>query len=62
MNLAAKFGKLAGDKLGRAMLLEAKLGVCVQVLGGQFAVKQIDEMWDLHIGRLRDECTTSRQL
>jgi hypothetical protein len=27
----------------------------VQVLppGGHFAVKQIDEMWDLHIGRLR---------
>jgi hypothetical protein len=32
------------------MLLEAKLGMCVQVLppGGHFAVKQIDEMWDLH--------------
>jgi hypothetical protein len=27
MNVAAKFGKLVGDKLGRAMLLEAKLGV-----------------------------------
>jgi hypothetical protein len=37
----AKFDKLAGDKLGRAMLLEAKLGMCVQVLppGGHFAVK-----------------------
>jgi hypothetical protein len=55
MNLAAKFGKLAGDELGRAMLLEAKLGVCVQVLppGGHFAVKQIDEMWDLHGDRFR---------
>jgi hypothetical protein len=31
MNLTAELGKLAGDKLGRAMLLEAKLGVCVQV-------------------------------
>ena len=64
MNVATKFGKLAGDKLGRAMLLEAKLGMCVQVVppGGHFAVEQIDEMWDLHIGRLRDECTTSRQL
>jgi hypothetical protein len=51
MNLAAKFGKLAGDELGRAMLLEAKLGMCVQVLppGGHFAVKQIDEMRDLHV-------------
>jgi hypothetical protein len=41
MNLAAKFGELPGDKLGRAMLLEAKLGVCVQVLppGGHFAGK-----------------------
>jgi len=64
MNLAAKFGKLAGDKLGRAMLLEAKLGVCVQVLppGGHFAVKQIDEMWNLHIGRLRHGYTNLRQL
>jgi hypothetical protein len=26
MDLAAKFGKLTGDKLGCAMLLEAKLG------------------------------------
>jgi hypothetical protein len=50
MNLTAEFGKFAGDELGRAMLLEAKLGVCVQVLPphGHFAVKQIDEMWDLH--------------
>jgi hypothetical protein len=39
MNLAAKFGKLAGDKFGRAMLLETKLGVCVQVSppSGHFA-------------------------
>jgi hypothetical protein len=29
MNVAAKFGKLAGDVLRRAMLLEAKLGVGV---------------------------------
>jgi hypothetical protein len=36
------------------MLLKAKLGVCVQVLppGGHFAVKQIDEIWDLHDERL----------
>jgi hypothetical protein len=32
MNLAAKFSKLPGDELGRAMLLEANLGVCVQVV------------------------------
>jgi hypothetical protein len=46
MNVATKFGKLAGDKLGRAMLLEAKLRMCVQVLppGGHVAVKQIDEV------------------
>jgi hypothetical protein len=51
MNLAAEPSKLAGDELGCAMLLEAKLGVCVQVLppAGHFAVKQIDEMWDLHV-------------
>jgi hypothetical protein len=29
MNLAAELGKLAGDEIGRAMLLETKLGVCV---------------------------------
>jgi hypothetical protein len=28
MNLAAKFGKLADDEPGRAMLLEAQLGMC----------------------------------
>jgi hypothetical protein len=41
-------------KLGYAVLLEAKLGVCVQFLplGGHFAVKQIDEMRDLHDERL----------
>jgi hypothetical protein len=46
VDLAAKFGKIAGDKLGHAMLLEAKLGVCVQILPprGHFAVKQFDEM------------------
>jgi hypothetical protein len=48
------------------MLLKAKLGVCVQVLppGGHFAVKQIDEMWDLHGEQLRDKrtnCPDSRQ-
>jgi len=54
MDLAAKFGKLLGDELGRAMLLETKLGVCVQVLppGGHFAVKQSDQMWNLHDERL----------
>jgi len=63
MNLAAELGKLAGDELGRAMLLEAKLGVCVQVLppSGHVVVKQIDEMWDLHGERLHG-CTNSRQL
>jgi hypothetical protein len=46
MDPAAKFGELAGDKLGRAMLIEAKLGVCVEVLppSGHFAVKQIFEV------------------
>jgi hypothetical protein len=49
VSLATEFGKLAG-----------KLGVCVQVLppGGHFAVKQIDEMWNLHDGRLKFEVTT----
>jgi hypothetical protein len=65
MNLTAEFCKLAGDKLRRAMLLEAKLGVRVQVLppGGHFAVKQIDEMWDLHSGNARsdDWATAMRQ-
>jgi len=57
MNLTAEFGKFAGDELGRAMLLEAKLGVCVQVLppGRHFAVKQIDEMWNLHSEQLPDK-------
>jgi len=36
MDLAAKFGKLAGDKFGRAMLLEAKLGMGVQVVPPSF--------------------------
>jgi hypothetical protein len=50
MNFAVELSKLAGNELGRAMLREPKLVVCVQVLapGGHFAVKQIDEMWDLH--------------
>jgi hypothetical protein len=50
MNLASKFGQLTGDEFGGAVLLEAKLGKCMQVSppGGHFAVKQIDEMWDLH--------------
>jgi hypothetical protein len=54
MNLTSKFGKLAGDKLGRAVLLEPKLGVCVRVVAprGHVAVKQIDERWDLHDERL----------
>jgi hypothetical protein len=56
MNLAAKFSELACDKLGRAVLLETELGVGVKVAApsGHFAVKQIDEMWDLHDERLRD--------
>jgi hypothetical protein len=39
------------------MLLEAKLGVCMQVLppGGHCPVKQIDELWDLHGEQLRDK-------
>jgi hypothetical protein len=49
MNLAAEFGKLASDELGRAMLLEAKLRVGMQVLPPG-AVKQIYEM-----GNLNDE-------
>jgi hypothetical protein len=54
MNLAAELGKFAGDEFGGAVLPEAKLGMCVQILppGGHFAVKQIDEMWNLHGGRL----------
>jgi hypothetical protein len=41
MNLAAKFGKLTSDKLGRAVLLETEFRVGMQVLppGGYFAVK-----------------------
>jgi hypothetical protein len=33
------------------MLLEAKLGVCVQVLppGGQVVVKCLDAIWNLHV-------------
>jgi hypothetical protein len=56
MNLAAELGKFAGDKLGRAMLLEAKLRVCMQVVPpcGHFAVKQIDEVWDLHVEPMQD--------
>jgi hypothetical protein len=55
MNLTAKFVELAGGKLGRAMLLEAKLGVYLQVVPpkGHFAVKQIDEMWVLHGDRFQ---------
>jgi hypothetical protein len=64
VNLAAKFSKLACDKFGRAMLLEAKLGVPVQVVPprGHVAVNHIDEMWNLHIGRLRYGCINSEQL
>jgi hypothetical protein len=55
MDLTAEFGKLAGDEVGRAMLLETKLGMGVKVAApsGHFAVKQIDEVWDLHDERLR---------
>jgi hypothetical protein len=61
MDLAAKFGKLASDELRRAMLLEAKVGVCMQVSppGGHFAVKQIDEIWDLRDEPLHDKHTNS---
>jgi hypothetical protein len=64
VNLAAELGKLAGDELGRAMLLEAKLGMCVQVLppGCHVVVKQIDEMWDLHDERLHWMSNARRQL
>ena len=36
------------------MFLETEFGVCVQVLPsrGHFAVKQIDDMWNLHGERL----------
>jgi hypothetical protein len=63
MNLAAEVSKLAGDKLGRAVLIEAEFGVCVEVVApsGHFAVKQIDEVWDLHVGRLRHGCTNLRR-
>jgi hypothetical protein len=59
MDLAAEFSKFAGDKLGRAMLLEAKFGVCVQIVPprGHVVVKQIDEMWNLHDERLHGMLT-----
>ena len=38
MDLTAELGKLAGDEVGCAMLLEAKLGMCVQVLSCRQAV------------------------
>ena len=43
------------------MLLEAKLGVCMEVLppSGHFAVKQLDEMWNLHGEPLHDKRTKS---
>jgi hypothetical protein len=55
MNVAAELSKLAGDELRRAVLPEAKLGVCMQVLppGGHIAVKQIDQVWDLQDERLQ---------
>jgi hypothetical protein len=54
LSLTAELGKLAGDELGRAMLLEAKLGVRVQVLppGGHFAVKCFDAIGNLHFRSL----------
>src|SRR5262249_21006394 len=50
MNLAAELSKLASDEVGCSLLLEAKLGMRVEVVAprGHFAVNQIDEMWDLH--------------
>jgi ABC-type uncharacterized transport system substrate-binding protein len=64
MNFAAKFGKLASDKLGCAVLLEAKLGVCMQVLppGGHFAVKQVDETGNLHVEPIDTVLATLLQL
>jgi hypothetical protein len=43
------------------MLLEAKLGMGVQVLppGGHFTVKQIDEICYLNDERLRHRCSNS---
>jgi hypothetical protein len=56
MNLAAELGKLAGDELRRAVLLETEFWMRVQVLppGSHFTVKQIDEMGNLHGGRLQE--------
>jgi hypothetical protein len=54
MNLAAKFGKLTSDELGGAVLLEAKLGVRVQVAapGSHFGVNSLDAIGDLHRKRV----------
>ena len=54
MNLAAELSKLACDELRRAMLLETEFWMRMDVAapGGHFAVKQIDQMWDLHDERL----------
>jgi hypothetical protein len=59
MNFAAEFSKFAGDKLGRSMLLDAEFWMGMQVLppGGHFAVKQNDEMWNLHGEQLRNKPT-----
>ena len=66
MNLTAELGKLAGDELGRAMLLEAKLGVCMQVLppAGHFAVKCFDAISNLHREDLdcRMGCSEAKRL
>jgi hypothetical protein len=50
MNLTAKFSKFAGDEVGCSVLLETEFGIGVKVVApsGHFAVKQIDEMWNLH--------------
>jgi hypothetical protein len=68
MNLATELLKLAGDELGRAMLLEAKLGMGVKVVAptGHVSVIQIDKMWNLHgerlHGMLKFEATLRRAL
>jgi hypothetical protein len=49
MNPTAKFGKLTGNKLGGAVLLEAKLGVRMQVSPprGHLVMKGLDSIRDL---------------
>jgi hypothetical protein len=53
-DLTAEFRKLAGYELGCAVLLEAKLRMCVQVVApsGHLVVKRLDAIRDLHNARL----------